>query len=488
MRKTRKQAHYLQICLAIIAILIFTQCKKTEESLINESSIKIDNSYKTFDSLLTNAPHGWKMLVYPDIKKYKSNKGGFAFFMKFENNGQVVKMLSDFNKDMGSVVKESKYSLKFTSLTSLSFSTYNYINYIADPNTMQNGGEQLGWGNRVDIEYSYLSKSANSDTLYLKGNLQNSRAVLIKATSAEEKYLYTEHQYTDLKDRFAAATRGKVGLHVKHGNDLSVMTLALGQRQITFAKDISADSVYIHRTGIAYNGIHSMLLDVPYSYNGLTVKELILENGSLKAKDISGKDVEIVEMEFPVIPAFKMMRTGAYSSIKVPFDNTLYISGFVSDTREWPNISETNDFLTKVYASDINIIFAVFLNVIRFYEFDMQFKSAQKRFVLNINTGIHDSERAGVPPASAALDDSYYNKFSFPYQYRYTYNQNDVFTAYYEGPQFVYAAQFPTLKNAFKSSLAEGDCSLKYTKSQTELLIAFYNKKTGKVIFEGRPY
>lgn len=487
MKKKYTPFPYLRLMLGVIAVLLFIQCSKTE-NLQNEATIKIDNTYNSFDSILTTAPNGWKMLVYPDIQKNKSNKGGFAFFMKFAKNGQVVTMLSDFNNEMGTVSKESKYALKFTSLTTLSFATYNYINFIADPNSALNGGQEIGASNRVDIEYSYLNKSTNNDTLFLKGNLQNCRAMLIRAKPEEEKYFFTDHQYSDLKSRFAAAIRGKVGLHVKKGNDLSVMTLAMEQRQITFAKDISEDSVYIHRSGIAYNGVNSMLLDIPYSYNGLTVKELILENGQVKAKDIAGNNVEIVEQEFPVISAFKMMRTGAYSAIVVPYDNTFYISGFVSDRLEWPNNSATNTFLSSTLSSSFGVLFGVILSQFRFYDISMQFKSAQQRFILNFNMGIYDGTRPDAPDPSSSADDSFYGKYSLPYQYRYTYTQDDVFNLYYEGPQFVFASQLPELKNSFRDATRLAQPSLKYTKSPTELLIAFYDKQTNKILFEGRPY
>ncbi|MGM1430454.1 DUF4302 domain-containing protein [Sphingobacterium lactis] len=476
------------IYVAAAALLFLGSCEKESGDLRNYATEKIDANFQKYDSLLTSSKAGWKFLAYPNIAEFPSNKGGFSFMMKFAEKDQRVTMVSDFDSEMGGKVSESKYTIKFTSLSTLSFSTYSYIHHIADPNSMVNGGEKLGWGNRLDFEYSILKTSANQDTIYLKGNLQATDAIMIRASEQESNALLNQFQYENIKAKFAKAVDGKVGLHVKTGNNLSVMTLSLDQRQIVFAKDISADSVYIHRTGIAYNGTNSILLNKPFNSDGIMVSEIFLENGKLVAKDTKGTIVPVEEREFPVIPAFKMYRTGAYSTIRIPYDNTRWITGYKAETLDWPHRTQVQYFLGETAGADLGIILGVISGQIRFYDVTVQFKAAQRRFLLNINFGFYDPDRPNAPGAGYSTSDDFYDRFTFPYQYRYTYNQDEVFTMYYEGPQFVYAAQLPNLKNAFKNSLIDGQYSLKYTKTNKELLIAFYDKRTGNVLFEGQPY
>ncbi|MCT1523906.1 DUF4302 domain-containing protein [Sphingobacterium hotanense] len=484
----KKKSIFTRYIFALLSAALLTWGCEKESTLRNYATEKIDANFTNYDSLLTTSPNGWKFLAYPNIKDYPSNKGGFSFFMKFNEKDQRVTMVSDFNSEMGTKISESKYSIKFTSLSTLSFATYSYIHFLADPNTMMNGGEKIGWGHRLDFEYSILKSSPNQDTIYLKGNLQKTDAIMVRATADESKAFMTDFKYEDTKARFAQAIAGKVGLHVKTGNNLNVMTLSLEQRQVVFAKDISADSVFIHRTGIAYNGVNSIRLNQPFESDGIKVTELILNNGKLEAKDIQGKKVEVIEQEFPSIAAFKMFRTGAYTTIRIPYDNTRWITGYQSETLDWPHRREVQLFLGNTAGADLGISLGVITASVRFYDVTVQFKPAQKRFLLNVNFGFYDPDRPNAPGAGKSTPDEFYNKFTFPYQYRYTYDEDEVFTMYYEGPQFVYAAQFPNLKNAFKESLIDGRYSLKYTKTSKQLLIAFYDKRTDKVLFEGIPY
>jgi len=475
------------IIIGLLVVILLTRCEKTGQ-LLDVSSEKIAVNFTKYDSLLNSSPSGWKMLVYPDIKKFNSIKGGFAFFMKFNGKEQTVSMLADFNEKMRTMPNTGLYSLKFTSLTSISFSTYSYINEVGDPNTMVNGGKDLGWGFRVDSEYSFLRTSANQDTIYLKGNLQNCHALLIRAKPEEEKFFYEDKNYDESINSFATATKGKLGLHAKMGEDLIVMTLALDQRQLVLAKNVNEDSVLIHRTGIAYNGPTSILLGEPFENSGHTITEIKVEAGKILVKGANGENIEVIEKDFPSISAFKMLRTGAYSTIKVPFNNERFITGYIADNKDWPNYLQVQRFLASTVGADLGLGFGVITGSVRFYDVSVDFKASQKRFILNVNLGIFDSDNPNAPSPSYKAADEFYKKFAFPYQYRYTYNSDEIMTMFYEGPQFVYAAQFPDLKNAFKDSILDGDYSFKYTKSPTELLVAFYNKRNNQILFEGRPF
>ena len=484
-----KLNHIIQTSLGLLSVglLLISGCQKSQD-LTNIATDKIDHNFINYDSLLATSKSGWKFLAYPDIKKNPTNKGGFSFFMQFDRANQRVKMVGDFTKEMREQPNVSAYDLKFTSLTTISFSTYSYLHFIADPNTMENGGQDMGWGHRVDTEYSFKDVSTNQDTIYLKGNLQNTTAFLIRATEKDESELMNGKQYNSVIDAFSKANQGKVGLHVKTGNTLSTMTISLDQRQIVFAKEVNQDSIYIHKSGLAYNGSNSILLGEAYEVDGHFVKELRLESGQIKAYDSQGKNLEVVEQEFPIISAFKMFQTGAYSSIQIPYNNTNWIHGFVADNLDWPHYRQVMKFLGNTVSSDLGIGLGIFTSSIRFYGVKLDFKSIQKRIMFNINLGLFDTDRPDAPAPSSKAADEFYNKFSFPYQFRYTFNNDEVFTMYYEGPQFVYAAQFPNLKNAFKNSVVDGEYSLRYTKSNRELLIAFYDKRTNEVLFEGRPY
>jgi hypothetical protein len=397
-------------------------------------------------------------------------------------------MLADFNEKMRTTVSESQYSIKFTSLTTLSFATYTYIHQLADPDISVNGGQDFGWGNRMDTEYSFLGKSADSDTLYLRGNLQNCSAFLIRATPEENEYFFEQKKYGDVIQSFADATLGKLGLHLDVGGDLTVVNLSLQQRQMVFAKEITPDSIFIHRSGITYDKKNSLRLGNPLVMDGKVIDQLILQDGKIMMGTVSNQQVPIIEKEYPDISAFKMFNAGAYSAIYVPFDNTNYIDGYVYEGLNWPNRGATQLFLLGTVSSDINIFFAILLGQLRFYDTTVEFKAAQRRFMFKLNMGLYDGTRPNAPGAGKTTSDEFYDRQPFPYQFRYVANANEQLTTYYEGPQFVNASQFPQLKNIFRDAIMDGTYTLKYTKSPTELLIAFYNTENNTVLFEGRPF
>src|SRR5690606_36719370 len=156
--------------------------------------------------------------------------------------------------------------------------------------------------------------------------------IMVRATAASSKAFITHFNYEDKKARYAQAIAGKVGLHVKTVNNLNVMTLSLEQRQVVFAKDSSPDALFIHRTGNAYTSVNSLRLNQPFESDGIKVNELILNNGKLEAKDSQGKKVEVIVQEFPSIAAFKMFRTVAYTTIRIPYDNTRWITGYQAES------------------------------------------------------------------------------------------------------------------------------------------------------------
>lgn len=477
---------YTIICIPCLAIISLLGCKK-DKTFDNVASEKIDANFTNIDSLLTSSANGWKLLVFPNLEKDVGNQGGFSFFVNFSLEDHRVDMLGDFNEKFRQNVQSSNYSLKFTSRTTLSFSTYNYLHELADPDVVISNGKQPGWGQRVDIEYSVLKTSPTQDTIYLMGNLQQTSALLIRASAAEKAYFRDEKKYDETIDKFADATRGKVGMHLNLGNELAVLALSLANKQLTISKEITEDSIFVHRTGITYSGPNEMLLDKPYSFNGINIVRLNVENGKLQAFDSTNKQVEITVRDYPVISATKMFNTGAYSTITVPIGGG--IPWAYDPLSGWPHQKETSEFLKDTRLSEVFISLEALTGIgARYNDFQISFKAKQKRLLVTLAIDIFDEDRPGAPkPATNSTPLEYYNRAIFPYQFRYTINTNEVFSINYEGPQYIYASQLPGFKDPFKNALENGEYSLKYTKTATELLVAFYNKRDGEILFEGRP-
>ncbi|HKH63684.1 MAG TPA: DUF4302 domain-containing protein [Flavitalea sp.] len=166
--------------------VILSGCNKDTDLLFDKSADeRITETLNNYQSALSQAP-GWKLFVYPaGLQSQDIEVGGLTYYVKFTADNRVT-MVSDFVITMADVPKASGYRLKATQRPSLIFDTYSYIHVAADPDPdvsfspTQQGG--FGWG--TDFDFSFTDVTPK-DTIKLKGNFNNSDAVLIKATQAE---------------------------------------------------------------------------------------------------------------------------------------------------------------------------------------------------------------------------------------------------------------------------------------------------------------
>ena len=166
--------------------VILGGCKKDTDLLFDKSADeRITEALNNYQTALAQAP-GWKLFVYPaGLKSQDIEVGGLTYYVKFTADNRVT-MVADFTIAMADVPKTSGYRLKATQRPSLIFDTYSYIHVASDPDPdvsfspAQQGG--FGWGSDFDFSFTELTPK---DTINLKGNFNNSEAVLIKATQAE---------------------------------------------------------------------------------------------------------------------------------------------------------------------------------------------------------------------------------------------------------------------------------------------------------------
>jgi hypothetical protein len=91
---------------------------------------------------------------------------------------------------MAATFQSSSYQIKAIQRPSLLFDTYSYIHVPCDPDPAKSHspfGPGLGWG--ADFEFSFadnMSAAQIGDTIQLQGNLNHTKALLIKATQAEQ--------------------------------------------------------------------------------------------------------------------------------------------------------------------------------------------------------------------------------------------------------------------------------------------------------------
>lgn len=184
------------IVLLFVATLLLGACKKVSDFDGERPDERLAAHLAAYEQLLVEAEYGWIGYLYPD------GGGGYAFKFAFDANNRVI-MYADRKEAQATTPKESSYRLRATQVPSLYFDTYSYLHELADPDPLKSGGN-VGEGQLSDFEFSILSASV--DTIRLKGNLNESELILVRATADQgDDYIgkvYAQKQRLEAFKRF----------------------------------------------------------------------------------------------------------------------------------------------------------------------------------------------------------------------------------------------------------------------------------------------
>ena len=167
---------YLSYLLLVLLAGLWS-CKDDNDVFEQTADERVNESLTTYQKELSDAPYGWKGIIYP------GGGGVYSFYFKFNDQNRVV-MYSDFATESAATPKESSYRLKAMQTPSLIFDTYSYLHVLADPDAAVNGGS-YGDGLRSDYEFSFTNDTLNTDNITLTGTKNQSKLILIKATQEE---------------------------------------------------------------------------------------------------------------------------------------------------------------------------------------------------------------------------------------------------------------------------------------------------------------
>jgi hypothetical protein len=163
-----------KIILFGLMIIGLAACKKSNDD-IERPDERLTKTLNAYQKQLQEAENGWIGYLFP------KGGGGYTFKFKFDDKNRVV-TYSDMMEDMATTPKESSYRLKAVQLPTLYFDTYSYLHMLADPDESVLGGTR-GEGFSSDFEFAFLSSSA--DTIKMKGNLNGSTLMLVRAKADE---------------------------------------------------------------------------------------------------------------------------------------------------------------------------------------------------------------------------------------------------------------------------------------------------------------
>jgi hypothetical protein len=179
----------LNIYIISFILLAFAACDNDFESEFDLSpDERANEAVKEFKEALTaSSEYGWLTHYYPNPDKL----GSVTYMLKFEETGTV-----NVNWDYYDFPDEAEYSVKMLEKPLLIFDTYSKFSRMTDPEIGKAG---KGFGG--ELEFGFIRKSADGDTLYLAERVNEDPMVLVKATAETSTQLREYAKYTEHLER-----------------------------------------------------------------------------------------------------------------------------------------------------------------------------------------------------------------------------------------------------------------------------------------------
>jgi len=279
-----------------VVLGLFLSCTKTESQFIDGQTPneRYTEYINTVRSTLLAAEYGWMGML-----RTPTNNNGFSVFLDFKNDSRVV-MYSDFDATTRNTPKESSFALRNTGMPSLIFDTYNYLHLLSDPNSSVSGGNS-GVGLSADFEFSIVKVS--TDTIVLKGNLNNNNLILVRLDASQKDKLVNGGLEGNM-DKFKAFFVGSENAYVDILIDGETRQLAIefvDNRRVSY--QIVEGEQIVSFSGPLYYGLDDIRLGKENTYKGINfVGAYFKESNRLFMVDDTGKEYEVKESSSPVIP------------------------------------------------------------------------------------------------------------------------------------------------------------------------------------------
>ncbi|SMC59406.1 DUF4302 domain-containing protein [Pedobacter nyackensis] len=297
------------LCLA----LALSSCKKGSEDLMIDGKmpeLRSQESLKTYKETLTSAENGWAAYLFTE------GGGGYGFYMDF-NDEDRVKMLAEIDGGTATDLMISTYRLKAVMGPSLLFDTYNYLHLLADPNSDVVGGT-AGVGFKSDFEFEF--SGIKGDTVKLIGKKRRSDLFLVKLNTQQQEFYLKGGLKTLVSDLTNYFTVNK-NLYIKGNDEISKVQFSVNM-DLTVKKAfftwVENGIVKTAEAPFAYT-TNGMFFNKPLVFNNIAFKTIAWDKtkNQLTATTTTGKQIEILRGDLPIIPLHILMGTDRFKSITV---------------------------------------------------------------------------------------------------------------------------------------------------------------------------
>lgn len=250
----------------LIGMLTFVAgCEVKNDYVFDDiSTHRITKYIEECEAVLQKAPHGWKLVYYPDTSQY----GAFTFLMKF-HDGNRVKMEWDGDDEM----TESNYAFNTSQGPILSFGTYSLLHKLADPTPDVIGGKPgLGFGG----EYEFLIQNVGEQKIEFLTKKKKRKVILEWAT--EEDWV-NMGKNREMVQRFAIDPNAPLYHYLEIGNQLACF---LYSQKMRMAYIIYPDGNSIKAQRLPWSSTpHGIRFDESVTFAGTTFSEVTVDAGGV---------------------------------------------------------------------------------------------------------------------------------------------------------------------------------------------------------------
>lgn len=265
-------------------LMVLFSCQGDDEHLTfnKNPDERLSELLKMYRTDLVSAPHGWKVLYFPDT----SRLGGYNFMMKFDERDRVH-MIGDLSTQEAKG-SDGIYKVMSTASPELNFASHSLITELANPTIVQTearGGEN---------EFCFVRESKEGDTLFLKGRKRGADFVLIKAQSEDWRKI---DSYSAMVNLLAQSS---VYSSVKYASsdEKCESELDLSTRSVELnCETKSGISATFHGIGFTESGI---ILNPPIKHNGKSYGELLLDGKHRFVDNLDNPEVILSSEAEPV--------------------------------------------------------------------------------------------------------------------------------------------------------------------------------------------
>jgi hypothetical protein len=249
----------INLYITSLILLAFAACNNDFESEFDLSpDERANEAVKEFKEALCSSEYGWLTHYYPNPDKL----GAVTYMLKFGESGTV-----SMNWELYDYQDEAEYSVKMIDQPLLVFDTYSKFSKMTDPEIGEAG---KGFGG--ELEFGFIRKSADGDTLYLAERVNEDPMVLVKATAETASQLQEYAKHAEYLERLNETVVVPFYFNLSvEGWDAEVNMVYSGDKTIAFLTYLDAgvtkhDLMPINFTHEGFEFHH------PFVLNGIGVK------------------------------------------------------------------------------------------------------------------------------------------------------------------------------------------------------------------------